>query len=111
MEALLDELHKNLKVTAAKFPIADVTYHPDSFQLKYQYYKEDLMPRLEQQRKNFLSENWQPNDDWWGSQWFLGMYAGFKLSIIEESMEKKHKKSVPTSLGSEHIADYIKTIL
>ena len=68
VEALLDELHKNLKVTAAKFPIADVTYHPDSFQLKYQYYKEDLMPRLEQQRKNFLSENWQPNDDWWGSQ-------------------------------------------
>ena len=68
VKALNDELHQNLKATAAKFPVPDATYHPDSFQLKYQYYKEDLMPRLEQRRKNFLSENWQPNDDWWGSQ-------------------------------------------
>ncbi|ALJ05396.1 sulfatase [Pseudalgibacter alginicilyticus] len=27
-----------------------------------------LMPRLEKQRKQMLSPDWQPNEDWWGSE-------------------------------------------
>jgi hypothetical protein len=28
----------------------------------------ELMPRLEKQRLDFLDEDWQPNEDWWGSK-------------------------------------------
>ena len=30
--------------------------------------KNKLMPNLEKQRKDMLSPNWQPNEDWWGSE-------------------------------------------
>ncbi|MRX63439.1 sulfatase [Maribacter luteus] len=31
-------------------------------------HKTKLMPRLEKQRREMLSPDWQPNDDWWGSE-------------------------------------------
>lgn len=68
VEDLSHQLQESLKSTTAKFPIHDEAYSADSFQLKYQYYEKNLMPWLEKQRKNFLSEDWQPNDTWWGSQ-------------------------------------------
>lgn len=30
-------------------------------------HKTKLMPKLERKRKQMLSEDWQPNEDWWGS--------------------------------------------
>ncbi|MEM1119694.1 MAG: sulfatase [Bacteroidota bacterium] len=50
------------------YPEKDPLYDADSFQLKYEYFEQELMPRLEKQRKDFLRKDWQPNKDWWGSQ-------------------------------------------
>jgi len=50
------------------YPTLDSLYSADSFQLKYKYYEETLLPRLEKQRKDFLTEDWSPNVDWWGSK-------------------------------------------
>lgn len=50
------------------YPTPDSLYSQDSFQFKYQYFEKDLMPRLERQRRDFLTEGWSPNADWWGSK-------------------------------------------
>lgn len=66
--ALSNNLTAYLKETGAANPISDPNYNADSFQLKKEYYQTKLMSRLEKQRKNFLNKDWQPNEDWWGSQ-------------------------------------------
>lgn len=65
---LSEELHEYLIGVNARFPIEDPEFSLDSLRMKYDYYVNDLMPRLEKQRTNFLTEGWQPNEDWWGSK-------------------------------------------
>ena len=65
---LSEELHEYLLSVDARFPSEDPLYSQDSFEMKHNYYINELMPNLEKQRNDFLSESWQPNEDWWGSQ-------------------------------------------
>lgn len=57
-----------LNKTSAKFPMADSLFNNDSLNIKLQYYKDELLPKLEKKRKLMLSKDWQPNNDWWGSK-------------------------------------------
>jgi len=61
------ELLKDLNDMGARFPTKDPKYNQDSFDLRYARFKNELMPRLEKQRADMLSESYQPNTDWWGS--------------------------------------------
>lgn len=56
-----------LEQTNAKYPEADSLFNPDSLNRRLRNYEEQLLPRLEDQRKRMLSKDWQPNADWWGS--------------------------------------------
>ena len=66
--ALSNSLSNQFSDLQVLYPIPDPQFSIDSFQLKYQYYQSTLMERLEKQRKDFLTKDWQPNADWWGSK-------------------------------------------
>jgi arylsulfatase A-like enzyme len=51
----------------AKFPTKDPEFNQDKANQRHNMLVNELMPRLEKQRKYFLSEEFKPNDDWWGS--------------------------------------------
>jgi arylsulfatase A-like enzyme len=57
-----------LRSVNAKYPVPDPLFSPDSLQMKHEWYREVLWPRLEERRKRMLSPDWQPNKDWWGSE-------------------------------------------
>ena len=63
-QTLLDYLTK----AGAKFPKLDPQYDP---QKEAQYLKEienELLPRLERQRMEYLSPEYTPGNNWWGSE-------------------------------------------
>lgn len=64
---LKSELMANLKNMGSRFPTHDPAYSQDSFNMRYERFKNERMPRLEKQRAEMLSEDFQPNADWWGS--------------------------------------------
>jgi len=64
---LREELDQHLDELGSNFPTKDPLYNQDSFDLKYSYFETTKRDELEQLRQDMLSENWQPNDDWWGS--------------------------------------------
>ncbi len=51
----------------ARLPEKDPVFNSDAAEAVYQNRQHKLMPRLEAQRREMLSEDYQPNDDWWGS--------------------------------------------
>lgn len=64
---LKETLMSNLENMNARFPAEDPQFSQDSFDIKHQYFSVTVKERLEKQRKLMLSEDWQPNKDWWGS--------------------------------------------
>ena len=52
----------------AKFPVPDPQYDPARTRLRLEELEHELMPRLEADHAAYLDPDWQPNDDWWGSQ-------------------------------------------
>lgn len=56
-----------LKNVNAKFPVKDPEYDAAKEQKYLKYIKEVKMPMLEKQRLDYLSNDFKPNDDWWGS--------------------------------------------
>lgn len=67
VEELNKELFTYLKEVKAKFPEADPEYSETKateYLHKMEYKK---MPSLEKQRKQMLSPDFHPNDNWWGS--------------------------------------------
>jgi arylsulfatase A-like enzyme len=68
VEELDEKLFAFLKETGARFPEKDPLHDP----LMEQQYLEKIRtvrwPRLEQQRLDFLSEEYDPGNNWWGSQ-------------------------------------------
>ncbi|MCA6075449.1 sulfatase [Fulvivirga sedimenti] len=67
VERLLDELFNFLRQVNAKRPVPDPGYSPELEQEHLERVKNEVLPRLEQQRLQFLSEDFDPNNDWWGS--------------------------------------------
>ncbi|TFG71103.1 MAG: DUF4976 domain-containing protein, partial [Anaerolineales bacterium] len=52
----------------AKFPTPDPAYDPVTEKTRLHELEHVLMPKLEAEHAEYLDPDWQPNDDWWGSQ-------------------------------------------
>ena len=52
----------------AKFPVSDTEYDPEKESARLHRLEHKEMPRLEAEHAEYLDPDWQPNEDWWGSQ-------------------------------------------
>ncbi len=63
------ELQDWLAEVDANIPVPDPEYDEDLYKKRQEEeIRNGLWPRLEQDRLNYLSPVWQPNEDWWGSK-------------------------------------------
>tara|TARA_R110002049_G_scaffold28018_4_gene96612 strand:+ start:16255 stop:17880 length:1626 start_codon:yes stop_codon:yes gene_type:complete len=62
------ELLEWLAAMQTQYAEEDPLWNEKAWKQKLEDNKNKLMPRLEKQRKAMLSPDWQPNDDWWGSE-------------------------------------------
>ena len=67
-EALSTLLGNYLESKAVLMPTPDKEFDKALFQKRIHQMENELMPRLEKQRLDFLDKDWQPNADWWGSE-------------------------------------------
>ena len=67
-EALSTLLGNYLEGKAVLMPTPDQEFDKGLFQKRIHQMENELMPRLEKQRLDFLDKDWQPNADWWGSE-------------------------------------------
>ncbi len=65
---LFSELMSYLNDVKAKFPVPDKQFDAKKREKYEQYTREKKLPNLEKQRKEVLSEDFKPNEDWWGSK-------------------------------------------
>lgn len=65
---MYDELMVYLNTMNARFPQPDPEFDLEKRQQYMQRIKDKRMPKLEEQRKEMLSKDFQPNEDWWGSK-------------------------------------------
>ncbi|WP_209403953.1 sulfatase [Pseudozobellia sp. WGM2] len=65
---LSEKLMKWLNEVGAKFPSTDETYDAKASARRHQHIVEEKWPALEAQRKEFLSPDFKPNENWWGSK-------------------------------------------
>ncbi|EPR68219.1 hypothetical protein [Cyclobacterium qasimii] len=49
-------------------PSPDPEFDKDLYQQRIEQMENEMLPKLEKQRLEFLDKNWQPNADWWGSE-------------------------------------------
>ena len=66
--AMSDELNSFLDNVSANRPVRDTTFDEALAKKMHQEKIDVLLPRLESERQQFLSETFQPNADWWGSK-------------------------------------------
>ena len=66
-DSLRNELLTFLTARDAAYPRPDPAYDPARFRRKEAFYRDTLLPRLEQERAAMFREDWSPNADWWGS--------------------------------------------
>ena len=66
-EQMYNKLSDWLRSVNAKYAVPDPLFDEDSLKMKQAWYREVLLPRLENQRQKMLDPDWKPNDDWWGS--------------------------------------------
>ncbi len=52
----------------AKLPMIDPQYDAEKEKRYLQSLERDLMPELEAQHATYLDAEWEPDEDWWGSQ-------------------------------------------
>lgn len=52
----------------AKFPVPDSEFDPTKKAARLERLQTTGMARLEAEHAEYLNPQWQPNDDWWGSQ-------------------------------------------
>jgi len=67
-ERLNERLQAFLENVDANLPARDTTFSAELAVEKHREKVQVLMPRLEQQRKEFLQEDFSPNEDWWDSK-------------------------------------------
>ncbi|MDX1681909.1 MAG: sulfatase, partial [Phycisphaeraceae bacterium] len=65
LRAALDDW---LEDVGAKFPEPDPEFDSQARAARMRRIEEELMPKLERQHAAYLDPDWEPNDDWWGSQ-------------------------------------------
>ena len=62
-EQLFDYLHE----VGARFPVKDPEYSEELERKHLERIVNERLPQLEKQRLNFLSEDFDPENNWWGS--------------------------------------------
>ncbi|MDP2114850.1 MAG: sulfatase-like hydrolase/transferase, partial [Bacteroidota bacterium] len=71
-QKLVGQLHKELfdylKSVGARFPEEDPEYSAEAERKYLEGIVKSRLPQLEQQRLNFLSKDFDPKNNWWGSQ-------------------------------------------
>jgi hypothetical protein len=67
VEELDKELLAFLEEVGARFPRKDPVYDPKKEKAYLDDVRHKRMPNLEAQRKKFLSEDFNPGNNWWGS--------------------------------------------
>ncbi|MDZ7693992.1 MAG: sulfatase [Balneolaceae bacterium] len=67
-ERLSKKLVDYLAETGAKFPRKDPQYDPQKEAEYLETIENELLPKLEQERMEFLSPNYSPGNNWWGSR-------------------------------------------
>lgn len=65
---LAEELNKYLENMDVKYPEKDPQYDSELEKQHLQQVENNLLPRLEEQRMEFLSEDFNPGNNWWGSE-------------------------------------------
>ena len=65
---LRQRLDEWLAEVGAKLPVPDPQYDARAAGRRLHQLEHELMPQLERQHAEYLQADWQPNDDWWGSQ-------------------------------------------
>jgi arylsulfatase A-like enzyme len=68
VEELSEKLLSMLKEMGAKFPANDPQYDPKLEQKHLQQVRTQRLPQLEEQRLHFLSKDFDPGNNWWGSE-------------------------------------------
>ena len=67
-ERLNERLQAFLQSVDANLSARETTFSAELAVEKHKEKVQVLMPRLEQQRKEFLQADFMPNEDWWGSK-------------------------------------------
>ena len=62
------ELFAYLNAVGARFPVADPEYDAAKEAAYLDGVRNKLMPSREKERMNFLSKDFDPGNDWWGSK-------------------------------------------
>jgi arylsulfatase A-like enzyme len=65
---LRQRLDRWLVEIEAKLPTLDPQYDPAKEEARLHKVEHELMPELEAEHAKYLDPQWQPNEDWWGSQ-------------------------------------------
>ncbi|NND05854.1 MAG: sulfatase [Saprospiraceae bacterium] len=68
VSAMREELFAFLTETGAKFPIPDPAYDAEKEKAYLDRIVNERWPKLEQQRLEYLSPDFDPGNDWWGSK-------------------------------------------
>ena len=61
-------LDRWLAEAGARFPVPDPQYDAEKERARLHTVEHEMMPELEAQHAGYLDPDWQPNEDWWGSQ-------------------------------------------
>ena len=65
---LAQRLDRWLDETGATYPYPDPKYDVEKESAYLATRRDELMPELEAQHAQYLDPDWQPDEDWWGSQ-------------------------------------------
>lgn len=68
VKELNKKLFSYLNDVGAKFPIKDPEYNPEKEKEYLQKVINQRLPQLENQRLNFLAKDFDPGNNWWGSE-------------------------------------------
>ncbi|MEX2028755.1 MAG: sulfatase [Candidatus Curtissbacteria bacterium] len=68
VNALSDKLFDYLHKVGAKFPVKDPEYDPEKEAARLERIETVVLSRLEEQRLLYLSEDFDPGNNWWGSK-------------------------------------------
>ena len=65
---LNEELFNYLDEVGAKFPVKDPQYSKQEEEKYLKWVRDELLPQKEKERLEYLSDDYDPGNDWWGSR-------------------------------------------
>jgi arylsulfatase A-like enzyme len=68
VKELSGKLFLYLNELGARFPVKDPLYNAEKEKAYLEKVKNERLPQLEKQRLNFLSKDFDPGNNWWGSE-------------------------------------------